>query len=278
LPTESAVDTATAYAAWSRAKRSPKLGRRTAELHATALLPHLKPGTSLLDCGCGYGSITLGLARAVAPGKVLGIDQDIAAIDGARELASRGGVANVRFETGDACALAVADASVDAVFAHALLQHLHDPSRAVAEMWRVLRPGGVIALSDADYGGSVIWPDTEALVLAVALMGDLHARDGRSPYVGRALSGLLHHAGFTEIAVKTTLQVDHGDAERTATAEMWACYFETPEVTNHIVALGLATWDQLVEIPKAWRGWAQAPGAIWTRMWFDAVGWRTPGA
>jgi len=59
---------------------------RTAEHQAAFLLPYLQSGMDVLDVGCGPGTITLGLARAVAPGQVMGIDHDAAELEAAREV------------------------------------------------------------------------------------------------------------------------------------------------------------------------------------------------
>ncbi|HMN31022.1 MAG TPA: class I SAM-dependent methyltransferase, partial [Caldilineaceae bacterium] len=58
----------------------PAFPRRTAEQQAAFLLPHLQAGMALLDCGCGPGSITIGLAKGVAPGRAVGIDIDASQI------------------------------------------------------------------------------------------------------------------------------------------------------------------------------------------------------
>ena len=50
------------------------IGSRTAQTHAAWFLPYLQSGVTLLDCGCASGSITVGLARAVEPGQVTGVD------------------------------------------------------------------------------------------------------------------------------------------------------------------------------------------------------------
>ncbi len=76
--------------------------RRTAERQAAFALQYLESGMRLLDVGCGPGTVTVGLADAVAPGGVVGIDHDAVHIEMARALARTAGLANVRFEIGDA--------------------------------------------------------------------------------------------------------------------------------------------------------------------------------
>ena len=63
------------------------LRRRSADTHAAYLLPHLRPGMRLLDFGCGPGFISVGLARAVEPGELHGVDVEESQIDMARSAA-----------------------------------------------------------------------------------------------------------------------------------------------------------------------------------------------
>ena len=77
------------------------LDRRSVHTHAAYLLPHLKPGMRILDFGCGPGTISMGLAEAVNPGELHGIDMEATQIDLARAAARAGGHANATFRVGD---------------------------------------------------------------------------------------------------------------------------------------------------------------------------------
>ena len=100
---------------------------RTAANSAAYLLPHLAPGANVLDVGCGPGTITLDLAEAVTPGRVLGIDVVAEPLDAARASAEARGDATTEFGLGDVYDLDLPDDSVDVVHAHQVLQHLSDP-------------------------------------------------------------------------------------------------------------------------------------------------------
>lgn len=91
---------------------------RTAEINAAFFLPYLKPGMSLLDCGCGPGSITVGLAERVAPGQVIGVDVGESSIEAAQRLAVERGVSNVRFQVASVYELPFPEGTFDAVFTH----------------------------------------------------------------------------------------------------------------------------------------------------------------
>ena len=88
----------------------------------------------MLDLGCGPGSITLGLAEAVDPGEVVGVDFQPSQVAQAQSLSSAHGVMNARFEVGDVYRLPFAEGSFDAAFANTLLMHLRQPIRALVEM------------------------------------------------------------------------------------------------------------------------------------------------
>lgn len=139
------------------------MAMRTAQTHAAFFLPKLKPGMSVLDCGCGPGTITIGFAEVVAPGQVVGTEIEESQVALARENASQRNIANARFEVADIYALPFESASFDAVFVSAVLSNLREPVRGLREAHRVLKPGGVIGIKEFDHGGDIFYPLEAAL-------------------------------------------------------------------------------------------------------------------
>jgi SAM-dependent methyltransferase len=109
----------------------------------------LRAGETVLDLGCGAGIDTLLAARAVGPGgTVIGLDMTPEMLDRARANARAAGVENAEFREGMLEAIPLDDASVDVVVTNGVLNLSTRHSRAVAEMMRVLRPGGRLAMAD----------------------------------------------------------------------------------------------------------------------------------
>lgn len=119
---------------------------RTAANSAGYLVPHLRSGLTVLDVGCGPGTITIDLADLVAPGAVTAIEPVPDALGAAQQAA---GERSIRFEIADVHNLPYADGEFDVVHAHQVLQHVADPIGALREMRRVSR--GLVAARDADY-------------------------------------------------------------------------------------------------------------------------------
>jgi SAM-dependent methyltransferase len=181
---------------------------RTAATRADWFLPHLAAGMRILDVGCGPGTITLGLAAAVAPGgSCLGIDAERSQIDLACA-AAQGGAVQATFAVGSAYDLPLADATVDAVFSHAVYEHLARPAEAAAELARVLRPGGLAGVCSSDWGGVRIEPRSDDVELAVHWHLELRRRAGGDPFAGPALPALLEAAGLTTLEVRVRHEVD----------------------------------------------------------------------
>jgi ubiquinone/menaquinone biosynthesis C-methylase UbiE len=124
---------------------APILSARTLAADYPALARDLRPGQRLLDVGCGTGAMTLGMAQAVAPAEVIGVDQGSALLDQARALGA--GQPNLSFVQADIYQLPFGP-EFDVVVCARVLQWLGEPLRAVHELTRVLRPGGRLFLLD----------------------------------------------------------------------------------------------------------------------------------
>jgi len=171
------------------------MSQRTADTHAAFFTTHLQPGWRVLDAGCGPGTITLGLARAVRPGQVTGVDLEDSQCAGAREEAEREGL-NVDFRKASIYDLPFENESFDAVFSHAVFTHLTDPAAALIELRRVLKPGGLIGLRAGDLGGFLIdaWSDEPEQAMKAYVEREMSS--GKEPNIGRKLGRLLQQAGF----------------------------------------------------------------------------------
>jgi ubiquinone/menaquinone biosynthesis C-methylase UbiE len=172
---------------------------RTAANSAAYLLPSIAPYHTILDVGCGPGTITLDLAHVASRGHVVGVDSAAGAISAAGEAAARAGRTNVRFECGDVMALPYDDGSFDVVHAHQVLQHLADPVAALGEMRRVCRPGGVVAARDADYAAMSWAPADPRLDRWRQVYRRVALENGAQPDAARHLLGWAHAAGFDEV-------------------------------------------------------------------------------
>lgn len=112
-------------------------------------LASLAPGETVLDLGAGAGFDCFLAAERVGPtGRVIGVDMTPEMVERARGNAARGGFANVEFRLGEIEALPVRDGSVDVVISNCVLNLSADRPRVLAEVMRVLRPGGRFMISD----------------------------------------------------------------------------------------------------------------------------------
>lgn len=232
--------------------------RRTAEDSAAYLLPHLKPGLSVLDVGCGPGTITADLAARVAPGAVTAVDQAADVLAAARTEAQGRNLSNISFGTADVHNLDFPDGAFDVVHAHQVLQHVADPVGALREMRRVCAPGGIVAVRDADYAGFVWYPQLPALDLWRELYERVARANRGEPDAGRRLLSWAQRAGFDDITPSGSLWCYATPEAREWWGGMWADRILHSTVARDLVSLQLATPAQLEEISAAWREWAGA--------------------
>lgn len=233
--------------------------QRTAENSAGYLLPHLRSGMSLLDVGCGPGTITVDLAARVVPGPVTAVDLTTEALDVARMAAQSRNVSNISFAIADTQALEFADDTFDVVHAHQVLQHVADPVQALREMRRVCVPGGIVAARDADYAGFIWYPKFPPLDRWLDLYQQASRANGGEPDAGRRLLSWAQEAGFEDITPTGGIWCFATPDDREWWGGMWADRILQSALADQFVESGLATATELTEISSAWREWAAAP-------------------
>jgi len=163
---------------------------------AAYLEPHLRPGLSLIDVGCGPGSITAEFAGRLGPDAVLGVDTSRDVIALANERYSDSGAS---FQVMDGYALEIEDDRYDIAHAHQVLQHVSDPVAALREMKRVVRPGGIVAVRDADYAGMHWAPHSPAMDHWLSVYRQVAHANEAEPDAGRHLIRWAREAGFEAV-------------------------------------------------------------------------------
>jgi SAM-dependent methyltransferase len=259
---------------WSRAV----FARRTGAV-ALFLAPHLRAGMRLIDCGCGPGSITVDLAQIVAPGDVVGIDLRESAVTSARMLARERGIANITFEAASVYKLPHEDASFDAAFACAVLQHLSDPLRALREIRRVIRTGGVVGVVDGSPTITFRYP-TNPLLDRWDKLRQLereHNTGSPSDSLGPRLRAVLREAGFARTwasgGLYTESALPAGSPEETRKVARNHLIRLRGMLGELAIAEGWATKKDIEQIAAAIIAWGEAPDAFYARPGFVAIGW-----
>ena len=235
--------------------------RRRAEVEAWFLLPRLRAGQRVLDVGCGPGTVTSGLARAVAPGLTTGLDAAADVLVAAREHAEEAGVGNLEFVQGDVYALDYADASFDVVYANQLLQHLSAPVDALREMRRVLRPDGLLGVRDADYATMQPYPKFAEFERWNALYHAVAYANGAEPDAGRCLPSWVRAAGFERLEAQPNVVLLEGEEAR-IWGEAWSQRILHSAVAAQALEYGLAGQAELDELSEGWRRWSQDAEAL----------------
>ena len=171
--------------------------------HRLAADARLRPGLHVLDLGSGTGYPALLDAQIVGPdGSVIGMDLAEQMLEAARRKATRLGLANVTFRTGDVTALPFETASFDAVTSRFCLMFVPEIPKAVAEITRVLRPGGWVA--------AAVWsspdknPSISLSMEAIRNVVELPPPDPAAPGIFRLakqgeLAGMLQQAGLVDV-------------------------------------------------------------------------------
>lgn len=229
---------------------------RTAAKHAAFFTPFLRPGMRLLDCGCGPGTITIDLANLVAPGQVVGIDLETAQLRSALDRGRQRQI-NVSFGVASIYALPFSDGYFDAVFAHALFEHLREPVKALLEMRRVLRSSGLVGVRSPDWAGWLVYPPNPLIEQAFQEFKKIQIANGGNPHVGRALKAFLRESGFSNVSLTASYDI-----------------FEEPGFFVEWLAdcLERRGHTELRQNSDAVREWSEHPDALIAVSWFEGLG------
>ena len=248
--------------------------RRASEA-AAFVLPQLKSPMRLLDFGCGPGTITNDLAEHLLPdGWVVGIDSSEAVIEQARSAAAEKSLTNVEFEVNSIYETGYESASFDAAYAHQVLQHLSEPVRALEEVRRVLKPDGICAVREVDWGASAIWPDDERLSRFFDVYNKVAERNGGDAFAGRRLKQWFTDAGFSDLVVRTSTWTFAEKSGLKWWGEQWADRILRSDLAKRAIEYGIASESDLQEISQGWLDWVQAEGAFFSFMQVEVVGTR----
>ncbi len=158
----------------------------------------VKDGQHILDVGCGTGDDAREMARLAAPqGRVVGVDNSQAMIAEAQKRAAGAGLP-VEFRVVDALDLPFEAGSFGGCCADRSLMHVPDARRVLAEMHRVVSPGGRVAVYEVDFGTVTI--DTEERVLARKVI-DCWSDSLRNPWLGRRMPALFEELSLKDVSV-----------------------------------------------------------------------------
>ncbi|MCY3801835.1 MAG: class I SAM-dependent methyltransferase [Chloroflexi bacterium] len=247
------------------------LRRFTAESHARHLLPYLRSGLRVLDFGCGPGAISAGLAKAIAPGELHGVDVKESQVALARKVARAGKHANATFHVADVTDLPFEDGFFDAAHGHSILMHVPDTQAALAEVKRVLKPGGIISCREMICESCFTYPDFGVIRNSWDMFEDLLVADDGHPQMGKQMKGHLVRAGFESIRMSasfSTYSTPEDVAFIYSLANQW---FLSPEITEAAIKYGASTEELCNDIRASYDKWKRHPAAFCAIAYGEAI-------
>jgi SAM-dependent methyltransferase len=209
----------------------------------------LRSGDSAIDLGCGpRGTIELLYERVSPGGRVVGLDSDPAHVAMARQLVAERALSRVEIVEADARHTGLPEGSFDVVHGRTLLITLPKPAEVLAEMVRLVRPGGWVVSVEPDCETGIFYPPHPAFGRLAEIFMVAFSRNGADPLLGRRLGELYRQAGLQDITLEARAGVyPFGHSRRTITADL------IRTLRPQIVALGIADEQELDELDAAAR-------------------------
>lgn len=178
-------------------------------IHNDTLFPQ---NSFVLEAGCGVGAQTKIIASKNPVSKFLSVDLSEDSVKEAGEPISSLNIQNVEFKQADIYKLPFKEQTFDSVIICFVLEHLHEPRRALYELKRVLKKGGTMIVIEGDHGSTFFYPDSKDAHAAVDCQIQLQKESGGNANIGRELYPLLQSIGLSDISV--TPRMVYVDASR----------------------------------------------------------------
>lgn len=247
------------------------LDRRSVKTHAAHLLPHLNPGMCILDFGCGPGTISLGLAKTIEPGELHGIDIAESQIEMARAAAAAGGHDNATFHFGDVTDLPFKSDLFDVAHCHTVLSHVPDTRAVLAEVKRVLKPGGIISSGELITNSSLIGPSVGNLDDMWALFSTGLLANGGHPQMGIELKGAFRETGFEDIQISASFETFGSDVDVAFLYGYLVADVFPPARIEAAGAEGPESQKRFEKFRRSVDEWKEHPGAFAAFAWGEAI-------
>jgi SAM-dependent methyltransferase len=243
----------------------------TSLLHSDTRYP---AGALVLEPGCGVGAQTVTLAANSPEACFVSVEISEDSLAAAERRVRDAGAHNVRFQREDIFSLSFQDDCFDHVFVCFVLEHVSFPENALAELRRVLKPGGSITVIEGDHGSAYFHPDSADARKAIECLVELQRQAGGDSLIGRRLYPLLSENGFREVAVSPRMV--YADATRPALVDG----FTKKTFTAMVESVRKQALDAQMMTAERWAGGIRdlyrtaASDGTFCYTFFKAIGWK----
>ena len=216
----------------------------------------------------------MGLARAVEPGELHGVDIEESQVKMAQAAAVAGGHDNASFRTGDATDLPYEDDFFDVVHFHAVLTHIPNTRTTLAEVKRVLKPGGFVSARELIGDSSFLKPTLGRLEHRWTTFQRLLTANGGHPQIGKELKAIFIDAGFSDIEISASFETFSTGEDIAAYHALTTGWFFDPDTVEVAVKHGLATRAEFDDWRRTLDEWKAASDPFAAVAWGQAIGFK----